>query len=90
MKITQNCCPYCKSTDIAIDATVTIGCHLEDGMLMLDDGYFDSSARQLAENLEKTTLDDMKGFCHHCGGYFNIKRVDEKGFWFRPEKEEDK
>lgn len=28
--------------------------------------------------------------CHHCGRYFNIEHVDEKGFWFRPEKEENK
>lgn len=34
-----NRCPYCNSSDIAIDVNVTIGCHLEDGMLMLDDGY---------------------------------------------------
>ena len=80
-----NRCPYCNSSDIAIDVNVTIGCHLEDGMLMLDDGYFDNSARQLAENLEGATLDDMKGFCHHCGGYFD---VDEKGFWFHPESKQ--
>ena len=80
-----NRCPYCNSSDIAIDVNVTIGCHLEDGMLMLDDGYFDNSARQLAENLEGATLDDMKGFCHHCGGYFDVDHVDEGDFWFRPE-----
>lgn len=87
MIISKNCCPYCQSTDIAIDVTVTVGCHLEDGMLMLDDGYFDSSACQLAENLESASLYDMKGFCHHCGGYFDVEHVDEKGFWFCPEKE---
>ena len=54
-------------------------------MLMLDDGYFDNSARQLADNLEEADLNDMKGFCHHCGGYFDVDHVDEKGFWFRPE-----
>lgn len=54
-------------------------------MLMLGDGYFDNSARQLAENLEGATLDDMKGFCYHCGGYFDVDPVDERGFWFRPE-----
>ena len=83
-----NRCPYCNSSDIAIDVNVTIGCHLEDGMLMLDDGYFDNSARQLAENLEGATLDDMKGFCHHCGGYFDVDHVDEKGFWFHPESKQ--
>lgn len=83
MRITANRCPYCNSTDIAIDVDVIIGCHLEDGMIVLDDGYFDSSARQLAENLEEADLDDMKGFCHHCGSYFNVEHVDEKGFWFR-------
>ena len=40
-------------------------------------------ARQLTENLEEADLDDMKGFCHHCGSYFNVEHVDEKGFWFR-------
>lgn len=89
MNMSMNCCPCCQSTDIAIDVTVTIGCHLEDGRLMLDEGYFDSSARQLAENLEGASLDDMKGFCHHCGSYFDIERVDEKGFQFRPEKGEN-
>ncbi len=88
MTISKNCCPYCQSTDIAIDVTVTIGCHLEDGMIVLDDGYFDSSARQLADDLEDASLDDMKGFCHHCGSYFDVERVDEEGFWFRPEKGE--
>lgn len=83
MKVTANRCPYCNSTDINIDVDVIIGCHLEDGMIVLDDGYFDSSARQLAENLEEADLDDMKGFCHHCGSYFNVEHVDEKGFWFR-------
>lgn len=85
MKATINRCPYCNSMDIAIDVNVTIGCHLEDGMIVLDDGYFDSSARQLADNLEEADLDDMKGFCHHCGSYFDVERVDEKGFQFRPE-----
>lgn len=85
MKATINRCPYCNSMDIAIDVDVTIECHLEDGMIVLDDGYFDSSARQLADNLEEADLDDMKGFCHHCGSYFDVERVDEKGFQFRPE-----
>jgi len=66
---------------------VNIGCHSEDGMFTLDDGYFDNSAHQLTENLEGATLDGMKGFCHHCGGYFNVDHVDEKRSWFRPENE---
>lgn len=81
----QTDAPYCSSTDIVVDVNVTIVCHLEDGMLMLDDGYFDNSARQSAYNLEKDDLDDMKGFCHHCGSYFDVDHVDEKVFWFRPE-----
>ena len=80
-----NRCPYCNSSNIAIDVNVTIGCHLEEGMLMLDDGYFDRSARQLADNLEEADLEDMKGFCHHCGSYFDVDHDDERGFWFRPE-----
>lgn len=85
MTVAANRCPYCNSTDISIDVDVTIGCHLEDGMLMLNDGYFDNSASQLVENLESATLDDMKGFCHHCGGYFDVDHVDENGFWFHSE-----
>jgi hypothetical protein len=85
MKATINRCPYCNSMDIAIDVNVTIGCHLEDGMIVLDDGYFDGSARQLDDNLKEADLDDMKGFCHHCGSYFDVERIDEKGFQFRPE-----
>ena len=60
MRVVANRCPYCSSTDIAIDVNVIIGCHLEDGMIVLDDGCFDSSARQLADNLEEADLDDMK------------------------------
>lgn len=33
MTIVANRCPYCSSTDIAVDVDVTIGCHLEDGMI---------------------------------------------------------
>ena len=87
MTVAANKCPYCNSSDIAIDVNVVIGCHLEDGMIVLNDSYYDSSARQLAENLEGATLDDMKGFCHHCGGYFDVDHADENGFWFHPENE---
>lgn len=87
MTVAANKCPYCNSSDIAIDVNVAIGCHLEDGMIVLNDSYYDNSARQLAENLEGAALDDMKGFCHHCGGYFDIDHFDENGFWFHPENE---
>lgn len=88
MTVSTNSCPYCNSTDIAIDVPITVGCHLEDGMLMLDDDYFDSSASQLAKDLEDANLDDMKGFCHHCGNHFDIESVNETGFQFRPQKKD--
>lgn len=90
MKVTANRCPYCNSTDINIDVdvTITVECHLEDKKLVLNDGYSDSSASQLiTENLEDINPDNMEGFCHHCGEYFDIDHVDEKGFWFCPENE---
>ena len=92
MTIAENRCPYCHSTDITIvvDVTITVGCHLEDKKLVLDNSYSNSSASQLlTENLGDVNPDNMEGFCHHCGEYFGVDHVDEKGFWFCPEYEEE-
>lgn len=73
-----NSCPYCGNKNINIDVDIRVGCHLEDGQLMLNDGYAD----QIPEAVNSSDYEDMGGYCPECGHYFNVTDIDDKGFYF--------
>ena len=84
-KISKNVCPYCGSENVTVDVDVRIGCHIEDGQIMLNDEYLDRSGRELARAVSESGWEDYGGYCNDCGEYFDVDHVDDSGVYFTPD-----
>lgn len=82
MKTTKNCCPCCGSKNITIDVDITVCARFEKGMLVLDEKHYGSYRGTIDEAIEAAGYDQMRGFCHDCGEYFDIDHIDSDGVYF--------